>query len=244
MRVFFQKMAAAAVVATFVGTVPAAAITVDLNGSAAGGYKEVRVTAPSIDFDYDLVDAGAYTMSDVTPGSGNVLGDFVAFCLDLAAWIGKGEGYDFKVTNTPFSNTGIDLIANGGLQRIQAIFDANYSPEVATDSKKTSAAFQVALWNAVYDDDWTVTGADGDGFNAASRRGGVNGVISQANDYLLAAQNYDGPQKWRLSFLESTANPRYQNLVAVAPVPLPAAGLMLLGALAGFGVLRRRKATA
>ncbi len=241
MKVFFQKVAAAATAVTIASAVPALAITVDLNGPAAGGYKEVQVDVPDVWSHTAHVDAGAYSMTDVTPGN-NVLGDFVAFCLDLAAWIGHGQGYEFKVTDTPFSNS-VDLIANGALQRIQSIFDANYSESVATDSRKTSAAFQVALWNAVYDDDWTVTGADGDGFNAAGKWGGVNGVINQANDYLLAAQNYTGPQKWRLSFLESTAAPRYQNLVTVAPVPLPAAGLMLMGALAGFGLLRRRRAT-
>lgn len=243
MNGFFQKLTAVATAVFIASAAPAVAITVDINGPSAGGYGIARVTAPSIGFNADGVYAGGYSATDTTPAPNNVLGDFVAFCLDLAAWIGKGQGYDFKVTATPFSNS-VDLIANGGLQRIQAIFDANYSESVATDSIKTSAAFQLALWNAVYDDDWTVTGLAGDGFNATDRYYGVNGMINQANDYLLAAQNYNGPKKWRLSFLESTATPRYQNLVTVAPVPLPAAGLMLMGALAGFGLLRRRRAIA
>ncbi|CUH49057.1 VPLPA-CTERM sorting domain-containing protein [Ruegeria atlantica] len=239
MKVFFRKIAVAAAVVVVTAAIPATAATVDLNGSAAGRYKRVKVTAPSIRYDKVRVNAGAYDMTDVTPAPDNVLGDFVAFCLDLAAWIGRGTGYEYKVTDTPFSNS-VDLISNGGVQRIQAIFDANYSNAVATESKLTSAAFQVALWNAVYDDDWSAT--SGSGFSAKSRS---SGVIDQANAYLAAAQNYTGDKKWRLSFLESTAQPyRYQNLVAVAPVPLPAAGFMLLGALAGFGLLRRRRSIA
>lgn len=238
MKVFFQKIAVAATAVAIAVVAPATAATLNLNGAAAGGYKEVRVNAPDVWSHTARVDAGAYDMTDVTPAPNNVLGNFVAFCLDLAAWIGKGEGYEYKITDTPFSNS-VDLIANGGVQRIQAIFDASYSEAVATDSKKTSAAFQVALWNAVYDDDWTVSG--GTGFTAS----GKHGVISQANAYLAAAENYTGDKKWRLSFLESTKQPhRYQNLVTVAPVPLPAAGFMLLGALAGFGLLRRRSTAA
>ena len=244
MKVFLQKVAVAVTAVTIAVAVPATAATLNLNGPAAGGYKKVKVTAPSIGYHDTRVNAGAYDMTETTPALNNVLGDFVAFCLDLAAWIGTGTGYDYKITKTPFSNS-VDLISNGGLQRIQAIFDANYSQSVAVDNRTTSAAFQVALWNAVYDDDWTVTGAVGDGFNAVGKYGGVNGVITQANAYLAAAQSYAGDKKWRLSFLESTAQPyRYQNLVAVAPVPLPAAGFMLLGALAGFGLLRRRRSTA
>ncbi len=234
----FNKILAAAAIAVTMAGGAASALTVSMNGSAAGGYEQLKITAPDAGKDGDRVNAGAFSMTDTTAAPDNVLGDFIAFCLDLGAWISKGGGYNYDVTDTPFSNS-LDLVANGAVDRIQAIFDANYSNAVATDNRVTSAGFQVALWNAVYDDDWTVSG--GTGFSAY----GNDSVTNQANAYLAAAQTYAGGKKWTLSYLESTdTDPRHQNLVTAAPVPLPAAGLMLLGALAGLGTMRRRRKAA
>ena len=64
-----------------------------------------------------------------------------------------------------------------------------------------------------------------------------------ATSYLQAAKDYTGTNKFDLTYLESTAQNRRQNLVTadLAPVPLPAAGLMLLAALGGLAATKRRK---
>ena len=73
-------------------------------------------------------------------------------------------------------------------------------------------------------------------------------VIAKANEYLVAASEYDGKRAYRLSFLESSSDSAnksaHQNLVTVSPVPLPAAGLLLLAAFGGLGVAARRRKTA
>jgi len=232
-----SRLAAATAIATIMAAGGASALTLKPTGFS-GGSQGISVTSPT-----KSVNAGGF---DVTDTSG-VLGSFIAFCLDLEATISFGNTYNYEVTNTPFSNS-VDLIANGGIGRIQAIFDANYSTSVATDSSLTSAGFQVALWNAVYDDDWSVTNGDGN-FYATSNAN----VTAKANEYLIAAQNYEGSKFWNLSYLQSTDQPRHQNLVTAAPVPrqetpapvpLPAAGLLLLGALGGLAAAQRRRTAA
>lgn len=196
------------------------------------GYKSVNVTAP-----VHNGAAGGYRMRDVDTNS-----SFIVFCLDLLAVVRSGITYGYNATNTPFSNS-VNLFGNGAVGRIQRIFDAGY--DTAFDSSANSAGFQVALWNAVYDTDWSVSASEGSFYQTSSN----DGVRAVANNYLDLAKNYDGESKWLMTFLEGQSiDPRSQNLVTVSPgpgdsmtpVPLPAAAWMLLSALGGLAFLRCR----
>jgi hypothetical protein len=44
---------------------------------------------------------------------------------------------------------------------------------------------------------------------------------------------------YQVAYLESTGNPASQNLVTVSPVPLPAAGLLMLAGLGGLASTRK-----
>ncbi len=226
-----KKILVAAVVAAATLGGPVSALTFTMNGPAAGSYESVRLNVSG--FQPGSVSSGAFSLTDTTTPN-SVFGNFVAFCLDLAARSPRGSDNYYSITSNPFTR-GIAL-ASGALSRIQAIFDANYSEALATGDSKTSAAFQVALWNAVYDDDYDV----GTGSFQASNNADV---VSLANQYLTAASNYGGDQKWDLSYLqnENRYRDRRQNLVTASPVPLPAAGLMLIGALGGLALVRRRR---
>ncbi len=220
-----KSIAAAFAFATLTSATGASAASLTFDGWEKG-YQSVNVTSPTHNGA-----AGGFRMKDV-----NTMERFTVFCLDLLAVIQSGSTYGYVVTNTPYSNS-IDLIANGALGRIQSIFDSGY--ETAFDSSVKSAGFQVALWNAVYDDDWSVSAGAGDFYQTASN----NGVRQAANDFLLSAQGYTGQKNWNMSFLESTeVNPRSQNLVTVSQVPLPAAIWVLLTALGGVYAVGRRKA--
>ncbi|MEO1557714.1 MAG: VPLPA-CTERM sorting domain-containing protein [Pseudomonadota bacterium] len=229
---FFTKtvrIATAGAFAALMTAASASAMTLTYDGSVVG-FKKVNVTEVS-----NAVNAGAYKMKDTTS-----MDSFIVFCLDLLASVYNNVDYGYTATNTPFSNSeDLSVAGAGGLtgvDRIQRLFDSGY--DTALTSKTNSAGFQVALWNAVYDDDWSVANSAGTFYQTASN----GGVRDAANAFLSDASTYTGGQKYALTFLESTETPnRSQNLVTVSAVPVPAAGLMLLTALGGMVVARRRK---
>jgi len=230
-----KRLTAAALFATAMTASGASALTLKFDGWA-NGYKTVDVQTPALSNA-----AGAFKMKDTV-----TMDSLVVFCLDILGKIYSNKTYNYAETATPFGNS-VDLTANGGIGRIQKIFDSGY--DTALTNNVTSAGFQVALWNAVYDNDWSVSNGDGSFFETSSN----GGVRATANAYLSAAQNYAGVQKWDLTYLEgyNNTNPdgsRAQNLVTataylqpLASVPLPAGGLMLIGALGSLVAMRRRK---
>lgn len=171
-----------------------------------------------------------------------LLGNFTAWCLDLENWLQSSA--DYETTDTPFSNAtdlGVD-----GMARVQAVFDANYSSVDVTDLAQ-SAAFQLSLWEAIYDEDnFDLTDGDFEAYgnylnNAASATSLL--ISSLASTYLGNAASYVGAKVWDLTFLESDNQPQTQALVtaSLTQVPVPAAGLLLITAFGGLAAFGRRK---
>lgn len=238
----FRTMAAIGLFCAMLsGAAHASSVTLNYEGKSVSGHgKTVTITAVpgtiqlaggnSVPMN---VKAFGFKMADVTGGT-SVVDRFIAWCLDLENWLQTSSDYD--VVTTPWSFTSTPGVLP--TDRVQAVFDANYGADVETDSVK-AAAFQLSLWNVIYDSDFDLTGGD---FQATAG----SAVAAQADAYLTAAMAEfaaPGSQKWGLTFFEATGNaPRSQSLVAASPVPLPAAGWMLVagvGAMAAAGRKRR-----
>ena len=238
-KLFFISSAFA--LSLMAGTAGATPISLVYDGPSTGDRQTVSIDdAPVAPWSGDwskTVYAYGFNMTDTS----GVLGSFLAWCVDVGSYLSTSQtnARPYTITDDPFSNSW--SLDTDGMARVQSMFDANYAG-VDTANGVQAAAFQLALWNAVYDDDGDVeTGA----FRASASN---QSILDLANDYLGAANTYGGGKAYVLSFLESTPKPgtnqnKYQNLVTVSAVPIPAAGGLLLLAISGLGAVARKRKT-
>lgn len=214
-------------------SVSAASLT--LNSVTSSLTSNISVTSTPGGVDANGVKIGSGL--NMTGDSG--LGDFLAWCLDIKNPISIGTRFDYAETDTPFSNS---YVASDGVARVQNLFDASFEG-VDQGSDVDAPAFQLALWEVSNDTDYSITAGEfiaaGFGTNAAA-------ITARTTAFLDAAKAYLGPKLYDVTFFETRETPQTQNLVAAnrlpapAPVPVPAAGVMLVGALGGLSLLRRK----
>lgn len=197
----------------------------------ASGSTTVDYSAKGSDFSKSgsaLAGAFEFLNESVSPAE-----TFIAWCIDILTNLNAGD---------VLYETNVSILGAAELGRLQNLFDANYEGDTAANGVN-SAAFQVAVWNSIYDTD-----ADAGAFGSATagfKLTGPSSVISKANEYLLAAAGYAGPQRWVIA-QHRDVTPKSQDLITVSAIPAPLGALLIGTAVLGAAAVsarRRRRAT-
>jgi hypothetical protein len=166
-------------------------------------------------------------------------GDFVTFCVELTQHINFNTTYTYNVV--PLENApdpgGYGVTLGMGIEKADMIRELWGRHFADIQDSDTAAAFQVAVWEIVYDDERSMT--------SGAFRARMPGYDSHANDFVPLAQTWlnsidgTGPR----ANIKAISNTGLQDEIFVdnAPsygeVPSPAAvwgGLAMLGALAAW----------
>ncbi|WP_371038493.1 VPLPA-CTERM sorting domain-containing protein [Rhodosalinus sp. FB01] len=208
----------------------------EINVFGPNGSANVTVNDGGIDgAGSSNVIAGAFALNSTNTSYTDAAGDFVAFCLDIFNNLNLGTKGDYEVTTTPYTGATPPGDISDRIGDVQRLFNTAYAGVDLSDDNQ-SAGFQLALWEVVFEDSTST------GFDLTSGDFTVTNASSSLRD---TAQDYlDGivganTGNYQLTYLESTQGG--QNLVTMAPIPLPAGGVLLLGALGGLAVARRRR---
>ncbi len=204
---------------------PAPATTVTLSYTGAGPFG-----APNLQEQVDILYTGApgVSLNNVRSGAFSVTdgtNSFLAWCFDIFAFLDN----DVEYTVTDPADTMDPTITADRDSLLNRLFSSQFAD---VDTAEEGAAFQLAIWEIVNEDPNGTLGL-GDGLFTASDNAGA---ISLANTYLM---NLGGAEDYDLTYYVSGTN---QDLMAgtLAPVPLPAGVLFLMGGLGALGLMRRR----
>lgn len=195
----------------------------------SGGNEAVTIVNTGTPNLSQRVRAGGFRVTDATNNF-----DLIAWCVDIANALKLPSLYG--VTSEPFSNT-FDFTSDIK-NNIESLFETAYLDLDLADNSQ-SAGFQLALWEIVFETSDTLDVGNGTFSTVASMD-----TVSAANGFLA---NLGGPvtQSYQLNYYESLGyknGKKYsQNLVSVTPVPLPAAGFLLVGGLAGLYFSGKRR---
>ncbi len=210
-------------------------VTFQVPGQSFGAQNLQQSVTISTPNDPTFQDGGLY---DGAAGAGQfqliggeTLGDFAAFCVELAQALQDGQSYTLSG----------DLFGGRILSSLDRLFSVAYD---TVDSSLEASAFQVALWEIVHD--------DGPSYDLATgnvRISGNTAVTDLASTY-LGALGGAAPGRYEILFLSNpvsqdivTARLRVASPEAPPAVPVPAAIWLLVGGIGGLGVLLRIRRT-
>jgi hypothetical protein len=207
--------------------------------AAAGGFVAIDINAPVTPAAADgsgRVYSGPFNV-DKSVGGG-FLETFVAWCMELTRPFLDGGDRTFTEGSVFPSTAGVAGSEADVSTRIQRLFDAAYDPGIL-NSTNQAAGFQLAIWELIYDTDADLQTSSFQALLGNNTNTNRTATINYAQDFLQQYSTTLNPtREWTITYYQGTDR---QNIATVSPIPLPAAGWLLLAALTGLGVAARRK---
>ena len=176
---------------------------------------------------------GPFRFSSTSSSVPTLPTNFYAFCADYFQPVVPGQTYTYETrTFTDLPNIGLNSIKAA---RFHELFDRFYAAAGTTST--AGGAFQVAVWELLFDGSsvGTPTLTTGD-FTASNNAG----VVNLAQSWLNTIDDPTAPPASSMVIL-GLYNCNFQDQLTIVPNPIPApAGLVLLG-LGGLALAARRK---
>ncbi len=219
-----MKLALAAGILALSAGMAAASPVYTHTGNAQGVNVTIKNWPVSKPINGNTVYAGSFNVKDdATPAN-----NFAAWCLDLAKTIAVGD--TFKETSTPYNSNALSQVQQ---DRVQGLFDAHF--ETAKSNANSAAAFQLALWEAIYDNTFNLS-------KGSFAVQGVSSTITGLAQGFLNSFTAGSQDNYVVSYLQNDRS-KGQDIVTASPIPLPAAAWLLIGGLGALAAVRRRRDT-
>jgi hypothetical protein len=171
---------------------------------------------------------------------------FSTFCTDIYqsfGWNNLGSPYTYELKTVAETQTlwGTSPYTGGSYGQVSKLFTTAYA---SVYNSVTSAAFQFALWELLYEKNGSYDVADGS-FKLGGDAAGTVAARSQANQWLASLAN--ASEGYSVQSLYSGPGQRpgnQQDFLVATPVPEPqsyALALVSLGIVAGYARRKRNK---
>ena len=224
MRSFQSGMLALGLLsASLIFASPARADLLRATGFAVGSEK-VSLVSPS--FASRDLNAGVFNLNPPT--------GVLAYCIDIFQTITFGTLYSDYTTTSLVSDGQITAVRKG---EIAQLFHGFYAPSLTSSTK--TAAFQLALWEILYETGPTLNVDGGDlvnrGVNYANTPNTPAGVISQADTWLAGLGAFSSDVSGFIIY----RSPEHQDQIRI--VPAPATWALVFAGLTTLAFMARRR---